>query len=156
MVKPHIKYRVTLTEAERQTLRRLVKKGNTAGYRIRHAHILLALDEIPANEHWSDERIGTAYGCRQRAIGELRKRFVEEGFEAALERKKRETPSRVKIDGEAEARIIALACSDPPAGHGRWTLKLLAGTVAELGILDSISGHGIGDLLKKRHKTLAA
>ena len=156
MVKPNIKYRVTLTDAERQTLQQLVKKGNTAGYRIRHALILLALDEIPANAHWSDERIGAAYGCRQRAVGELRKRFVEEGFEAALERKKRETPPRIKIDGEAEAKIIALACSAPPPGRSRWTLKLLAGKVVELGILDSISDHGIGDLLKKRHKTLAA
>jgi hypothetical protein len=156
MVKPHIKYRVTLTDRERQPLQQLVKKGNTAGYRIRHAQILLALDEIEANEHWSDERIGVAYGCRQRSIGELRKRFVEEGFEAALERKKRSTPPRIKIDGEAEAKIIALACSEPPAGRGRWTLKLLAGKVVELGILDSISDHGIGDLLKKRHKTLAA
>ncbi|MDR2552375.1 MAG: helix-turn-helix domain-containing protein [Treponema sp.] len=156
MVKPHIKYRVTLTGAERQTLQQLVKKGNTAGYRIRHAHILLALDEIAANKHWSDERIGVAYGCRQRSIGELRKRFVEAGFEAALERKQRETPPRIKIDGEAEAKIIALVCSDPPPGRSRWTLKLLAGKVVELGILDSISGHGIGDLLKKRHTTLAA
>jgi hypothetical protein len=156
MVKPNIKYRVTLTDEERQSLRHLVNKGNTAGFRIRHAQILLALDEIPANEHWSDERIGAAYGCRQRSIGELRKRFVEEGFEAALERKKRLTPPRIKIDGEAEAKIIAPARGEPPPGRGRWTLKLLAGTVVELGILDSISDHGIGNLLQKRHTTLPA
>ena len=126
-----------------------VKKGNTAGYRIRHAQILLALDEIPANEHWSDAKIGDAYGTRQRAVGVLRKRFVEEGFQAALERKKRETPPVIKIDGEAEAKIIALTCSQPPEGRSRWTLKLLADKVVELGILTSISDHGIGDLLKK-------
>jgi hypothetical protein len=74
---------------------------------------------------------------------------VEEGFEAALGRKQRETPlSQIKIDGVAEAKIIALTCSEPPAGRCRWTLKLLAQKVVELGILDSISDHGIGDLLK--------
>jgi len=149
MVKPNIKYRVTLSGEEREILERLIQKGKTAGYRIRHAQILLALDEIAANEHWSDERIGEAYGVRQKAVGALRKRFVEEGFEAALERKKRERPPVIKIDGEAEAKIIALTCSQPPEGRSRWTLVLLAKKVVELGILDSISDHGIGDLLKK-------
>jgi len=149
MLKPNIKYRVTLSGEERDVLRKLIQKGRTAGYRIRHAQILLALDEIPENEHWSDERIGAAYGVRQRAVGVLRKRFVEEGFETALERKKREVPPCIKIDGEAEAQIIALTCSRPPEGRCRWTLQLLANKVVELGILDSISDHGIGDLLKK-------
>jgi hypothetical protein len=101
------------------------------------------------NEHWPDEKIGIAYGARQQAVGVLRKRFVEEGFEAALERKKRETPPVIKIDGEAEAKIIALTCSRPPEGRCRWTLKLLANRVVEMGILDSICDHGIGDMLKK-------
>jgi len=149
MLKPNIKYRVTLTGEEREYLQKLVQKGNTAGYRIRHAQILLALDEIPANEHWSDARIGEAYGARQRAVGVLRKRFVEEGFQAALERKKRETPPLVKINGEAEAKIIALTCSQPPEGRSRWTLQLLADKVVELGILESISDNGIRNLLKK-------
>ena len=149
MVKPNIKYLVTLTGEERSYLQKLIQKGKTAGYRIRHAQILLALDEIPANAHWSDGRIGEAYGVRQQAVGKLRKRFVEEGFEAALERKKRETPAKIKIDGEAEAKIIALTCSEPPEGRCRWTLQLLAVKVVELGILESVSDHGIGDLLKK-------
>jgi len=149
MLKPNIKYRVTLTEDERKTLHNLVRTGNTAGYRIRHAQILLALDEIPDNTSWTDEKIGKAYGTHIRSIGKLRKRFVEEGLEAALERKKRETPPWIKIDGEAEAKIIAVACSEPPEGHCRWTLKLLANRVVEMGILESISDHGIGDLLKK-------
>jgi len=149
MTKPNIKYRVTLTAEEREDLLQLVRKGKTAGFRIRHAQILLALDEIPDNAHWSDMRIGKAYGASVRTVGLLRKRFVEEGFQAALERKKRETPPVIKIDGEAEAKIIALTCSQPPKGRSRWTLKLLAGKVVELGILASISDHGIGDLLKK-------
>jgi hypothetical protein len=149
MIKPNIKYRVTLTDAERAFLQNLIQRGKTAGYRIRHGQILLALDELPANAHWTDEKIGKAYNTHMRTIGNIRKRFVEEGFAAALERKKRETPPRIKIDGEAEAKIIALTCSAPPAGYCRWTLKLLANKVVELGILDSISDHGIGDLLKK-------
>jgi len=149
MIKPNIKYRVTLTGEEREFLQKLIKKGNTAGYRVRHAQILLALDEIPANERWTDEKIGEAYGCRMRAVGELRKRFIEEGFEAALERKKRKTPPRIKIDGDAEAKIIAITCSEPPEGRCRWTLKLIAKKVVELGILDSISDNGIRNLLKK-------
>ena len=149
MVKPNIKYRVNLTGEERDFLQNLIQKGNTAGHRIRHAQILLALDEIPANERWTDAKIGEAYGVRPQAVGASRKRFVEEGFEAALERKKRETPPVVKIDGEAEAKIIAVTCSEPPEGRCRWTLQLLADKVVELGILDSVSDHGIGDLLKK-------
>jgi hypothetical protein len=146
MLKPNIKYRVNLTREERGLLHRLIQKGNTAGYRIRHAQMLLALDEIAGNEHWADEKAGVAYGARQRAVGVLRKRFVEEGLHAALER---ETPPAIKIGGEAEAKIIALACSQPPEGRCRWTLKLLANRVVEMGILDSICDHGIGDMLKK-------
>jgi len=149
MLKPNIKYRVTLAGDERKTLQNLVRTGNTAGYRIRHAQILLALDEIPANESWTDEKISKAYGAHIRTIGNIRKRFVEEGIQAALERKASENPPFSKIDGEAEAKIIALTCSQPPEGHCRWTLKLIANKVVELGILDSISDHGIGDLLKK-------
>jgi hypothetical protein len=149
MRKPNIKYRVTLAEEERETLRKLVKNGRTAGYRIRHAQILLALDETPANESRTDRAIADAYGSNIRSIGNLRKRFVEEGFEAALERKKRDRPPVIKIDGEAEARIIALTCSEPPAGRSRWTLQLLADTVVAMGILDSISDNGIRNLLKK-------
>ena len=149
LIKPNIKYRVTLTGEEREFLQKLIKKGKTAGYRIRHAQILLVLDEIPENAEWTDEKIGKAYGCTHGAVGLLRKRFVEEGFNAALERKKRLTPPRIKIDGAAEAKIIALVCSNPPEGRCRWTLQLIANKVVELGILDSISDHGIGDLLKK-------
>ena len=149
MFKPNIKYRVTLSDEEREFLQKLIKKGNTAGHKIRHAQILLALDEIPANESWTDEKIGNAYGSHIRTIGNLRKRFVEEGFQSALERKKRETPPFIKIDGEVEAKIIALTCSEPPQGYSRWTLLLLANKVVELGILDSISATAIADLFKK-------
>jgi hypothetical protein len=106
MLKPNIKYRVTLTEEERGTLKKLTQKGHTAGYRIRHTRILLALDEIPANCFWTDRMIAVAYGSNMRSIGNLRKRFVEQGFEAALDRKKRLAPPVIKVDGETEAKII--------------------------------------------------
>jgi predicted hydrolase (HD superfamily) len=84
-----------------------------------------------------------------RSVGNIRKRFVEEGFAAAPERKKRETPPVVKIDGAKEARIIAEACSNPPEGHARWTVRLLAERMVELGVFDSISAAAIGTTLKK-------
>jgi hypothetical protein len=156
MLKPNIKYRVTLTGEERAELESLIRKGKTAGYRIRHAQILLALDEIPANAEWTDRKIAQAYDSNIRTIGILRKRFVEEGFAAALERKKREVPPVIKIDGEAEAKIIALVCGNPPEGRCRWTLQLVADKVVEMGILESITAMSICNLLKKRHTTLAA
>jgi hypothetical protein len=149
-----IKYRVTLTEEERSGLTKLIGTGKTAAYRIRHANLLLALDEIPENAQWTDKKIAKAYHSSERTIGSLRKRFVEEGFEAALERKKRETPPCIKIDGRAEARIVALACSNPPEGHSRWTLRILASKVVELGILESISHTAIADVLKKTKQSL--
>jgi hypothetical protein len=145
----NIKYHVTLTEEEREYLRSLIKSGRTAGYRLRHANILLALDETVEGRSWTDEKISEAYHTTQASIGNIRKRFVEEGFEAALERKKRETPPVIKIDGEKEARIVALACSEPPEGHSEWTLRLLANKTVQLGIFDSISHTAIADCLKK-------
>jgi hypothetical protein len=149
MLKPNIKYRVTLTGEEREALKKLIQKGHTAGYRIRHAQILLALDEIPANESRTDRTIAAAYRSNMRSIGNLRKRFVEEGFDAAVERKRRLYPPVIKIDGEAEAKIVTLACSEPPEGRSRWSLRLLADQAVALGILDSISDNGIRNLLKK-------
>jgi hypothetical protein len=149
MIKSNIKYRVTLTSEERTELKKLIAAGRTAGYRIRHAHILLALDEIPENAEWTDKKVGAAYGAHERSIGNLRKRFVEEGLDAALERKKRETPPVIKIDGEAEAKIIAITCGAAPEGRSRWTLQLIADKVVALGILESISPTAIADVLKK-------
>jgi hypothetical protein len=145
-----IKYHVTLTEDERKYLRELIAKGQAQGYRIRHAQMLLALDEIPENADWTDKKIAKAYASNEKSVGDLRRRFVEQGFEAALGRKKRETPPVApKITGEVEAQIVALTCSDPPDGRAEWTLRLLAEQVVELGILDSVSHNAIGETLKK-------
>ena len=149
MIKPNIKYRVTLTGEERETLLKPIRKGKTAGYRIRHARLLPALDEIPANETRTDEKTGKAYRVHIRTIGNMRKRFAEEGFEAAVERKKRGKPPRIKTDGEAEAKITALTCGEPPEGRRRRTLKLSANKASGTGIPESVSDRGIGGLLKK-------
>jgi hypothetical protein len=147
--KMNIKYRVTLTKEKRKELQRLITTGKTQGYRIRHARILLALDEIAENKDWTGKKIAGAYNSTEKTIGNIRKRFVEEGLEAALERHKREVAPTIKIDGETEAKIVALTCSEAPDGYGRWTLRLLANKVVELGIMESVSHTAIADCLKK-------
>jgi hypothetical protein len=144
-----IKYRVILTNEEREQLSQLIQKGSTQGYRIRHAQILLALDEIEANKEWTDRKISVAYHTTEKSIYNMRRRFVEQGFSSALERQKRATPPNIKIDGETEAKIIALTCSDASDGHSRWTLRLLAEKIVELGIMENVSHTAIADLLKK-------
>ena len=145
----NIKYRVTLTQEERTALQKLIATGKTQGYRIRHAQIVLALDETPENRDWTDKKIAGAYHSTEKTIGNIRKRFVEEGLEAVLDRKIRKTSPVIKIDGEIEARIIALTCSEAPTGYSRWTLRLLAQKVVELGIMESISHTAIAGCLKK-------
>lgn len=141
-------YVVRLTEEERQTLRALVSKGKTQAYRIRHATILLKVDADGPN--WSDERTAEAVGCHPNTVRNVRQRFVERGFEAAIERKKQESPSRKpKLDGAAEARLIAESCSEPPAGRAGWTLHLLAERLVELEIVESISHETVRQTLKK-------
>jgi len=144
-----IKYHVTLTEQEREELMKMVRVGKTDGYRIRHAQILLALDEIDENKDWTDKMIAKAYRTTEKSIGNLRRRFVEQGFTAALERQKRETPPKIKIDGATEAKIVALTCTNAPNGRSQWTLRLLADKVVELGIMESVSHTAIADCLKK-------
>ena len=145
----NIKYRVTLTDEERSQLKRIITKGKTEGYRIRHANILLAVDEIKENKEWTDKSIAKAYHTTEKSVGNLRRRFVEKGLDAALGREKREVAPRIKIDGDIEAKIVALTCSNAPEGHSKWSLRLLADKVVELGILKSVSHTAIGDCLKK-------
>jgi len=142
------KYIVRLTSDERKRLKVLVSKGRTQAYKIKHAHILLKADaDGPA---WTDEAIAEAFSCHKRTVEGIRKRFVLQGLEAALERKKRATPPRERIlDGEKEARLIALSCSQPPQGRSRWTLELLADKMVELNIVDHISYQTVRRTLKK-------
>ena len=112
------KYIVTLTEEERQELRVLVEKGQTQGYRIKHAQILLKLDEIPENQEWTYEKIKEAYHATSHTISQIAKRFVTGGMESALGRKEQVNRHK-KIDGRVEAHIVAIACSEAPEGRER-------------------------------------
>jgi len=142
------KYIVRLKEAERERLRALTKKGKAAAYRIKHANILLKADaDGPA---WADRRIAEALGCHVRTVENVRCRCVLEGLEAALQRKEQANPRRErKLDGEGEARLIALACSEPPQGRSRWTLQLLADELVCLEVVESISAQTVRRTLKK-------
>ena len=142
------KYIVRLEVEERERLNELVSKGKAEAYKIKHANILLKVDAEGLN--WSDEETAEAFGCHTNTARNVRQRFVEQGLEAAMERKKQERPSREKVlDGEKEARLIAVCCSAPPEGFARWTLKLLAERLVELEIVDSISTSTVCRTLKK-------
>jgi hypothetical protein len=141
-------YIVRLTDDERQGLLQLTKSGKAAAYKIRHAHILLQVD---ANgPHWADEHVAQALHCHSNTVRNVRQRFVEQGLEAAVVRKKQVQPSRQRLlDGANEAHLIALRCSQPPAGQAQWTLKLLADKLVELGIVEAISYETVRQTLKK-------
>jgi len=147
------KYYVTLSETEREDLKDLVRKGKTQGYRIKHAQILLKLDEIPQNEKWTIEMIGEAYHAGHSSISSIAKRFVLEGLEAALGRRE-QVNRRRKVDGEVEAYIVAIACSEAPEGRERWTLELIADELVRLEVVDSISDTTILSVLKKTNLSL--
>src|SRR3989338_3038826 len=133
------KYIVRLTREDRDELENLVKKGKTQAYRIKHANILLAVDADGLG--WTDEKTRAAYRCNRNTVTNVRQRFVEQGFESALERKKHKEPPRRRIlDGEKEARLITVACSRPQRGRARWTLQMLADELVALNVVDSISG----------------
>jgi transposase len=142
------KYIVRLTAKERRELENLVKKGKTQAYRIKHANILLAVDADGSN--WPDHQVAKAYKCHQNTVVNVRQRFVEQGFQAALERKRQQTPSRQRIlDGESEARLLTIACSSPPKGRAKWTMQMLADELVGLKVVDCISGQTVWRTLKK-------
>jgi transposase len=143
-------YRVTLTAEGREALGRPLARGKAEVRRLRHAQILLEADEAADGPGWPDERIVEALDVGLATVQRLRRRFVEEGLAAAL------SPYRgggrlygTKLDGEREAHLIALACSTPPDGHGRWTLRLLAARMVELEHVDALSHETVRQTLKK-------
>ncbi len=147
------KYIVTLTDEERNMLQELIAKGRTQGYRIKHAQILLKLDEIPENREWTYAKIKEAYRATPHTICQIAKRFVTSGVEAALGRKEQVNRHK-KVDGRVEAHIIAIACSEAPEGRERWTLQLIADELVRLGVVDSISDTAVMDTLKKTNLSL--
>ena len=144
------KYVVRLSVEEREQLETLIRKGKGPARRLLKARILLKADVSDASEGWSDDKIIVALDTSASMVYRVRKQLVEEGFEAVLSRKPRATPAVPRIfDGEKEAKLIALACSKPPQGYVRWTLRLLENKVVELGIVDRASDSTIGRTLKK-------
>src|SRR5882724_10392566 len=144
------KYVVRLSGEERQQLEALIRKGKGPARRLLNARILLKADVSDAGEGWSDSKIIAALDTSTSMIYRVRKQLVEEGFDAVLSRKQRASPAVSRIfDGEKEAKLIALACSKPPKGRVRWTLRLLENKVVELDIVDRASDSTIGRTLKK-------
>ena len=144
------RFKVTLTADERRALHDLIAKGKAAARKLIHARILLKADASDDGLHWPDRRIADALEVHVSMVERVRQRFVELGFEAALERKKRETPPRpAKLDGRAEAHLIALACSKPPEDRATWTMQLLADKLVELEVVESISDETVRRALKK-------
>jgi hypothetical protein len=147
------KYIIRLTAEEREELEDLTKKGKTQAYRIKHANILLAVDADGPN--WPDHQVAQAYKCHQNTVRNVRQRFVEQGPEAALERKKQDVPSCERIiDGDVEARLITIACSRPPEGYAKWTMQMLADELVALHVVDSVSGQTVWRTLKKMNLNL--
>lgn len=144
------KYVVLLSMAERERLEEIKRKGKNAVGRFVKARILLKADVSEAGEGWSDSRIIEALDVSASLVFRVRKQLVEEGFDAVLGRRKRTVPPVAPIfDGEKEAKLIALTCSQPPAGYARWSLRLLEKKVVELEIVDTVSYRPIGRTLKK-------
>jgi transposase len=144
------KYIVTLTEDERLSLSSLASSGKAAAKRITHARILLKADAAEGGPAWRDADIALALDVDVRTVERVRERFVEQGLEAALVRKPQARPSRPPVlDGDAEARLIALACSRPPEGRARWTLRLLAGRLVELEVVEAVSHETVRRTLQK-------
>ena len=145
------KYRVELNEEQRQYLEKITSSGIYPVRQIKHAQILLKSDQ---KENWSYEQISKAFDITAVTIAKVRRTFVLDGLEAALRRKKPDREYDHALDGEAEAHLIALACSEPPAGREHWSLRLLQNRFVKLGYTDSISHETIRRVLKKTNSSL--
>jgi transposase len=144
------RYKVTLEADERQQLHDLIAAGKAAARKLSHARILLKADAADGGPAWPDHRIADALEVSTTTVERVRQRFVEQGLDAALDRKLRERPARpIKLDGRAEAQLIALACSAPPEGRATWTMQLLADKLVELEVVESISDETVRTTLKK-------
>lgn len=142
------KYHVRLTEQERETCREVIKKLNGTSQKVRRAQILLKADADGPG--WTDLRIAEAFSCRTKTVENIRQRFVEQGFEQTLDCKKSQAvPANKLLDGEQEAKVIALRLGSPPKGYANWTLRLLARKVVALEIVESISHETVRQTLKK-------
>src|SRR5216683_2083084 len=143
------RYRVTLTESERDDLRRLVRVGKAAAQKLVRARILLLADQSEGGSSKSDPEIVESLGCGRASVERIRKRFVEEGLDAVVNPKPSQRVFERKMDGKAEAHLIALACGTPPEGRARWTLRLLSNRMVALEYVEELSYETVRRTLKK-------
>ncbi len=148
------KYIVELTSEERKTLTDVIQAERMAAHKRRHARMLLKADQGPAGPGWKDADIANAFDCTTKSVERLRKRLVEFGLAAAMEHGNRGAYRVKKLDGVAEAHLIATACSSAPEGRNRWTVRLLAEEMVSLGIVDSCSKTTVHNTLKKTNLSL--
>jgi DNA-binding transcriptional ArsR family regulator len=144
------KYPVILTQTERELLRSLIAAGTAPARKLTHARILLKADQSPEGPGWVDDAVAQAVEVSQPTVSRVRKQYFEEGLEAALNRRPPNREYHRKLDGQQEARLVALACSEPPEGQARWSLRLLADKMVELDVVDDLSYQTVRRTLKKR------
>lgn len=140
---------VELTEAERGRLEEMISAGTAPARKLMHARILLKADESPGGPAWVDERVAEAVEASQPTVSRVRKQYVQAGLDAALNRRPPRREYRRKLDGAQEARLIALACSTPPPGQARWSLRLLADRLVELEVVEDISYQTVRRVFEK-------
>ena len=146
---PRKLYSVKLTLEEREELESVVKRGRAAAWKVQRAQALLQCDQGELGPGWIDSDVASAYGCTTRSLENWRKQAVQSGPLSLLERKARTPPMAKKLDGEKEARLVTLACSEPPEGRSRWTLRLLADQLVELEVVDEVSHETVRRTMKK-------
>lgn len=146
---PKKKYIVSLNPEERAYLEKLVKTGKNSASKLTHARILLLADTNREDRGWKDADICQALNLNVSTVESIRKRLVEEGLEASLTRKVQKNRKAPVLEGKSEAHLIAIACGEPPQGKGKWTLRLLADKMVELGYVEAISHETVRQALKK-------
>ena len=144
-----VRYKVTLSEEEHEELMSVINKGSHSSQKFRAAYVLLNCDEGEYSKKVTNEQISVVLKIGMRTIDRIKKKFIEEGFDAVLERRPTDREYERKADGEVEARLITLCCSEPPAGYAKWSLRLLADKMVELKYVDSISYETVRRELKK-------
>lgn len=143
------KYRVTLTDEERVQLRQMISAGKAAAHKLMHARVLLKADTGAGGPNWKDEQISQSLEVGTATVERVRRQFVEQGLEAALERRKPDREYERRLDGVGEAHLIALACGEAPSGRDHWTMQLLADGLVALGYVESVSRETVRRTLKK-------
>ena len=142
-------YRIRLTADERDELEELVRQGRAAGWKLQRAQALLKIDEGDAGPAWKDARTAEAFGCTTRSLENWRKQAAEHGPRSLLQRKAQDRSRFRRLDGVGEARLVQLACSEPPEGHGRWSMQLLADELVALELVDRIDDETVRRTLQK-------